>query len=153
MKRLFKLLLLCAGLFVAWVVWNFGLPHRYESREPMTREQAQKKTGIHLPASASNVYVATYRHWIMYTHCIRFTAPLTDCTGLAQLIAQRNGTGITDIPNANIPTIQLIGFKTGVSWFNVGQIQEGLYVSPAGSFTGECWIDSKESRFYCLITD
>jgi hypothetical protein len=142
---------------VVYGVWQlFGL-HVNEPPRPATPAQAQKYTGVPLPAEAHNIGVAGYRQWIQFEQYVRFEAPVDVCLKYAAKV----------VPGATLQPIDEYEIKRGG-----GPIREGVFtdfgwfdlakgknvVGAAGGpgtpgQMGDVWVDQDRGVFYFRKTD
>lgn len=158
-RKLWKGLLVIIAI---GVIWHFALPHRYIGEIPMTHENAIAVSPIPLPESASNIYIATYRHWIALSQYVRFDAPVSDCISHVHVVTNhlRNNKDLrTTIEYTTGSPLEErftpYGFKRGaLPWFDVTNIAEGIKTfKHRRSWDAEMWIDKGRGRFYYALSD
>ena len=133
------------------LAWDLLLSHRYECSRPLTVQEATRRSPVPLPASATNVYVATDRHMVAYSDYVRFEAPVDDCMAHAALLLGDDHSRVPITPDSPARW-NFIGFKKGLSWFNIHNISNGTAFG--GGFSPvRCWIDSDRHIFYYCRTD
>ena len=146
-------LLLVALIVAAWGAWEFVLPHRYESGAPLTRMEALRHSPIDLPATAHDIHIATYRHWIQRVHYVRFEAPVHDC----EAAAARMMPGAPLLPFTGDPFAPR-AFNPGsvfkdLSWFAPDSITNGFYASVTEPTFATIYIDRIRGIVYFTASD
>lgn len=158
-----RIIRISVGIILAVMIWKFALPHRYFTDKPLSYSEAALRSPIPLPASATNVYIATYRHWIAMAQCVRFDAPVEDCMSYVSVVTNYLHKELNIVPHVEFVAIggsnytergRPFDFKKKLAWFNVEAIESGVRTFKLNrSWQPQMWIDTNKGRFYYHIAD
>jgi hypothetical protein len=127
-------------------------------------DQAQKVCPIPLPISATNIWIATYYHFQALGEYVRFEAPAEDCKEHVRSILTQHRERFEhlrghfdegewrEITPTNRPQIAIVGFRNGLSWFDVEHITNGVTMG-GGPCIPQFWVDYDRGIFYYCLTD
>jgi len=141
---------LIIGAFVLFC-WSVFFPHRYESTEVLSGEEAVNRSPIALPDAASNVRVATYTHWVAYSQYVRFEAPTPVCLAHAKAMTGQEPPAPKALDEDERRCFHLY-FADGLPWFDTAHIRNGVVLG-GGPSVPKVWVDTDRGIFYYQITD
>ena len=145
--------LILISSMVVWFAWEVFVLHIEEPRGPVSASKAQSFASIRIPAEATNIRVAGFRHWIQYQQFVRFQAPTAVCLRTATEIASGEKlVAVSSDELAFAPGPDRKGVFHDFSWFD---LPTATNVVAAGGGTGRprVWVDQDRGIFYYCKTD
>ena len=141
-------------LAASWAAWQLLIPHLYESPGLLTLAQARAHSPIAFPASAANIRVATYSHWMQTVQYVSFEAPVADCTAHAKMLLP--GDREVKLDTADAATFSS-PFNPGafhdLSPFDLRGIKNGVQYGNGEPGHPCVRIDTDRGVFYYYLTD
>ncbi|MDY7011409.1 MAG: hypothetical protein SVV80_11765 [Planctomycetota bacterium] len=147
-------------LFVAYLVWEIGFPHRDYTSGPVPLAEANG-CPIPLPGSARNIQFYKWRQWNLFVEYVRFEASPQECLGHMQKVLEhwRSVFSAPDYPDHEPPKdieetpTEALGEQFDVTWFDVQNIRKGKIAGGGGSGVPMIWVDTERGVFYYRLTD
>jgi hypothetical protein len=155
MHRLVKLAI---PILVSALLSACGSGIRTDRPLSLAETKQRKETDFPFPASATNIYYATYADFQAFEYLLRFDAPAPDCEAtIARALAwhearyRRSWT----YPTVSVATEALppSSYLEPVAWWDGSVVEQGLFAGKDLSHMPAIWVDSKLGRFYYRSTD
>jgi hypothetical protein len=144
---------------VAILVTACGSGVRTDRPLSLSETKQRKETDFPFPATATNIYYATYADWQAFEYLVRFDAPPADCEAtIASALAWHEAASHTTATYRTVPistgtALPAALWLRRVGWWDGTVVDHGFFAGEDSSHKPAIWVDSVRGRFYYRSTD